>query len=88
MNPTDTLLDSSKHCRLYGTLGCHLCEQAEQLLRAFVERGWIIESLDITDDAQWMESYALRIPVLQRMDNGHELDWPFDAEKLNRFLCD
>jgi hypothetical protein len=28
----------------------------------------------------------LRIPVLQRIDNDAELDWPFDAPALSRFL--
>jgi len=25
--------------------------------------------------------------VLSRSDNNSKLDWPFDAEKVTRFLC-
>lgn len=66
------------HCELFGTLGCHLCEKAEQVLLPFVAQGLIVEQLDIVDSAQWLELYALRIPVLRRVDNGEELNWPFD----------
>ena len=66
------------HCELFGTLGCHLCEKAEQVLLPFVAQGLIVEQLDIVDSAQWLELYALRIPVLRRVDSGEELNWPFD----------
>ena len=73
-------------CQLLGTLGCHLCEQAEGVLMPFVERGLLVEVLDITERAQWMADYALRIPVLRRLDSGAELDWPFEAQQLAAFL--
>ncbi len=73
-------------CQLLGTLGCHLCEVAEALLLPFVERGLLVELVDIAERADWVDRYGLRIPVLRRVDNGTELDWPFEAEQIVRFL--
>ena len=66
-------------CQLFGTLGCHLCEVAEEELMPLVEHGLLVELVDIAENEDWVEDYGLRIPVLRRMDTGAELDWPFDA---------
>jgi hypothetical protein len=73
-------------CQLFGTLGCHLCELAEEELLPLVEHGLQVELVDIADDEQWVEVYSLRIPVLRRSDTGAELNWPFDAEQVVAFL--
>lgn len=73
-------------CQLFGTLGCHLCEQAEALLMPYVERGLLVELVDIAEREAWVEYYGLRIPVLRRLDNGAELDWPFEADQVVAFL--
>ncbi len=73
-------------CQLFGTLGCHLCEVAEALLMPFVERGLLVELIDIAEQESWVEAYGLRIPVLRRLDSGAELNWPFEAEQLVSFL--
>jgi hypothetical protein len=73
-------------CQLLGTLGCHLCEQAEAVLMPFVERGLLVEVVDIAERTEWVNDYALRIPVLRRLDSGAELDWPFEAQQLATFL--
>lgn len=73
-------------CQLFGTLGCHLCEVAEALLMSFVEHGLQVELIDIADQEEWVERYAVRIPVLRRCDTGAELNWPFDAEQVVAFL--
>ncbi|WP_421681783.1 glutaredoxin family protein [Stutzerimonas urumqiensis] len=73
-------------CQLFGTLGCHLCEQAELLLMPLVEHGLMVELIDISDRDEWLEDYGVRIPVLRRADNGAELDWPFNTEQVVRFL--
>ena len=73
-------------CQLFGTLGCHLCEVAEALLMSFVELGLQVELIDIADQEEWVERYAVRIPVLRRCDTGAELNWPFDAEQVVTFL--
>lgn len=73
-------------CQLLGTLGCHLCEQAEAVLMPFVEYGVLVELIDISEDESCMDRYALRIPVLRRVDSGAELDWPFEAAQVATFL--
>jgi glutaredoxin len=70
--------------KLYGTAFCHLCEQAEAVLR---EIGIEAEYIDIADDDELMEKYGIRIPVLKRADTGTELGWPFDAVAVSRFLA-
>ena len=69
---------------LYSSLGCHLCEQAQQLCLQVL--GEAVPETDIIDDDALYERYGVRIPVLRRQDNGAELDWPFDADDIIRFL--
>lgn len=73
-------------CQLFGTLGCHLCEEAEAQLMPFVGWGLQVELVDIAEREEWVEAYGLRIPVLRRLDCGAELDWPFDVERVAAFL--
>ncbi|CAE6927307.1 MULTISPECIES: glutaredoxin family protein [Pseudomonas] len=73
-------------CQLFGTLGCHLCEVAEAMLIPFVEHGLLVELIDIAEHEEWVEQYALSIPVLRRVDTGAELNWPFEAEQIVAFL--
>ena len=71
----------------YTTSGCHLCEQAEQLLLMMSEKKALTwESVDIADDPALVERYGIRIPVVQRRADGTELGWPFDQEMLDQFL--
>lgn len=73
-------------CQLFGTLGCHLCENAESEIMPLVEHGLMVELVDIADSEALYESYGLRIPVLRRVDTGAELDWPFDSGQVVAFL--
>ncbi|MBY8950189.1 MULTISPECIES: glutaredoxin family protein [unclassified Pseudomonas] len=73
-------------CQLFGTLGCHLCEIAEAEIMPLVERGLLVELVDITDPEDLTDDYGLRIPVLRRVDTGAELDWPFDTDQVVAFL--
>lgn len=77
----------SIHLILYGTEGCHLCDQAEELLVEPVAEGRISYAhADILDDPQLEERYAVRIPVLQDAASAQELGWPFDRAQLEEFL--
>ena len=76
----------SVDCELFGTLGCHLCEEAEQVLQPFVAQGLVVELLDIIESSEWLERYALSIPVLRRVDTGQELHWPFDQQAVLQLL--
>lgn len=69
---------------LYGTSGCHLCEEAQALLAALEGADW--QEVDIAEDDSLLERYGVRIPVLVRAD-GAELGWPFDAVMLKAFLA-
>jgi hypothetical protein len=73
-------------CQLFGTLGCHLCEFAEEEIMPFVEHGLLVELIDISENAAKVDEYGLRIPVLRRVDTGAELDWPFNGEQIVLFL--
>ncbi|NVZ69757.1 glutaredoxin family protein [Pseudomonas costantinii] len=73
-------------CQLFTTLGCHLCELAEDEIMPLVEHGLMVELIDIADSEALFEAYGLRIPVLRRVDTGVELGWPFDTEQVVSFL--
>jgi Glutaredoxin-like domain (DUF836) len=70
--------------RLFRRENCGLCELAEAMLRDAAVAG--VEVLFLEDHAALEDRYGWRIPVLRRMDTDAELDWPFDAWKLKRFL--
>jgi hypothetical protein len=55
---------------------CHLCDQA---------RAPAFESVFIDDDAPLEARYGTRVPVL-RDGAGRELEWPFDAASVQRWL--
>lgn len=68
---------------LFGTEGCHLCENAMQLLAdADIE----FQMVDIISDLELQEKYSLLIPVLWHKSD-YRLAWPFDAEQLRKYLA-
>jgi glutaredoxin len=71
------------HYTLFGTEGCHLCEDAAALL---VAANLTFESVDIIDDAIAWQRYSTRIPVLLNPEKNQELNWPFDARQLHQFI--
>lgn len=68
---------------LFATDGCHLCEDATQILS---DLGVDFQMSDIMDKAEWQEKYALKIPVLWQIDSENQLDWPFDRLAVENFL--
>ena len=70
---------------LYSTWGCHLCEQAEQLLGE-VSPDLTCQVIDIVDDEAAFARYRTSIPVLCFGET--ELCWPFDALQLKNWLED
>lgn len=68
---------------LFGTEGCHLCEEAEEVL---AQLGMKAEKTDIMDDEDWQRRYGIRIPVLLNPSSGRELGWPFSLEQLRQFV--
>lgn len=82
---------------LYTTLGCHLCEQAEDMLGAVLlhvnrQRSvaglppLVLQPVEIAQEHALVELYGLRIPVLRMQDQTRELNWPFDQAGIFAFL--
>jgi len=69
---------------LLGTSGCHLCEEAELIMLAC--KNVEIELIDIAEQEQWQEKYAIRIPVLYHRETVGELGWPFDRQQAQVFI--
>lgn len=75
---------------LYGTQGCHLCEQAQAIVQQ-LQGTFSIEctTVDIAE-GEYAEQLILRlgerIPVLENTQLQETLDWPFDIEKLTAWL--
>lgn len=73
----------------YTTVGCHLCEQALQVI-ARVQAGshpeLRITEIDIADDDALIERYGIRIPVVKIPDADADLGWPFNEQTLVQYL--
>lgn len=75
------------HIILYGTVACHLCEQAKEILWPLVERFSLrLEEVDIAESDELLERYGLRIPVVKLSTVKQTLDWPFDPAQLEAYL--
>ena len=70
---------------LYGGEGCHLCDQARDIIHAVLPPGWRLREMDVRADAVLRERYGLRIPVVA-VEGGEEKGWPFSAGQLRRLL--
>jgi hypothetical protein len=70
---------------LYQRDDCKLCDEALAVLAT--ARAPDFDSVFIDDDAALEARYGERIPVLRDGASGHELDWPFDAVDVARFLA-
>lgn len=79
---------------LYSSEGCHLCEQAKQLL---AWQNIKAKEVDIAFDEKLFATYGTRIPVLQYAVSEcepecaftkptPELDWPFTQQELQNWL--
>ncbi|MBC7786379.1 MAG: glutaredoxin family protein [Methylophilaceae bacterium] len=67
---------------LYSTLNCHLCENAELLLKQ-TNVEW--RAIEIADNDDLLNLYGLKIPVLQNYLSKAELSWPFTQTDVERF---
>lgn len=66
---------------LYHTDGCHLCEQAEQLLYTLLPENDELQLIDIMSDEELVSEYQVSIPVLKNQQ-GQQLFWPFTASHV------
>jgi hypothetical protein len=74
---------------LLGTEGCHLCEEAREIVADYAANAAPnikIELVDIAEHPEWQADYAVRIPVLLEPASRRELGWPFAGEQVAHFL--
>ncbi|WP_020409452.1 glutaredoxin family protein [Hahella ganghwensis] len=77
---------------LYGTLGCHLCDDAQGIINEVLEANPAIADIvflnyaDISESDKMMTLYAERIPVLGCRQSEEELNWPFDHQAFVDYL--
>jgi len=72
---------------LYSTSHCHLCEQAETLLKICeINNNLSWESVEISENMKLLELYATKIPVIKRIDNNEEIAWPFTVSEISNLI--
>lgn len=72
---------------LYTTLGCHLCELAEQVALSVINPGrYKLVKVEISESDELMAHYGVRIPVMALEGQPGEIAWPFDAAQFAAFL--
>ena len=72
---------------LYGTSGCHLCDEAESIISAAITNQSIIFiKQDIINDDHLLHEYSLTIPVFKSLATQEELCWPFTEEVIQAFI--
>ena len=78
------------HFYLFTTSGCHLCEQAEVLLKPVMNETRQLHLEEISESDDLMNKYGIRIPVLGAYTSGgqwQELGWPFGPAEIERFIA-
>lgn len=72
---------------LYGTSGCHLCDDALLQLQPFVDaKICYVKEIDIISNPQIYAQYELMIPVLYNPRTNDELPWPFNGPEVQLWL--
>lgn len=79
--------------KLLGTSHCHLCEEAEAILKQALSHGdfqnnILLQKIDVIDHDNLYALYALKIPVLlfTKENATLELHWPFAEDEMKDFL--
>jgi glutaredoxin len=71
---------------LYSKPGCHLCQDALELLESLGRRYPLqIDEIDIRSDPDLFRRYDIRIPVIA-FDDGTEIEAPVDSMELRAAL--
>lgn len=70
---------------LYQRDYCHLCDRALAVLAE--ARVPDFDSVWVDDSVELEDRYGTRVPVLADLRTGRELDWPFDAEAIARWMA-
>ena len=76
-----------RHVTLYGKPGCHLCEEAREVVdQVRARRPFELEEVDITRDPALEALYRERIPVIA-IDGREALELVIDMRELERCLA-
>ena len=68
---------------LYVGNNCHLCSDAEELLKPLLaKKDLTLSKINISSDSILQDAYGLRIPVL-KLPSGKEYNWPFNWSVLD-----
>lgn len=77
---------STLELTLYHTIGCHLCEEARDLVDAAMAACGLPQGCltheDIAEDDALLRRFGTRIPVLREEHTGVELNWPFSGRDV------
>ena len=86
------------HVIFFTTSGCHLCEDAWEIINQVNQSNerlmdiLKIDTMDIADSDSLVSQYGVRIPVLVNKATGGELSWPFEhhdyVDFINRGLAE
>ncbi|MDX2322477.1 MAG: glutaredoxin family protein [Moritella sp.] len=70
----------------YTTEGCHLCEQAWDIVtdQGLVNEMTRVEIIHVEAD---VARYGIRIPVIKNNVTDREIGWPFDSTELANFIA-
>ncbi len=78
---------------LYTGDGCHLCDQARDLILSQLPEGWRLREIDIRGDDELRRRHGHRIPVVAVESDGEgggkrvsEKAWPFTPGQLRRLM--
>jgi glutaredoxin len=76
-----------KTVRIYTRVGCHLCEEAERVVRAeqAADGGFHLELVDIDRDPELVRRYGVRVPVVA-VDGEELFEYEVPADLLRARL--
>lgn len=66
---------------VYSRQGCHLCEEAETIVRRLAGREHAVEVIDIDTDPELRDAYTIRVPVVT-VDGREIAQYQVDATAL------
>jgi hypothetical protein len=73
---------------LYSTAGCHLCEQALELIQPVLAQMELhVVEVDIAEHDDLLALYGVRIPVVKLAEVEHDLGWPFNADEFADYIA-
>ena len=73
---------------LYSRVGCHLCEDMEKLLPAYLEDTDLSVNIIYIDDSSYLErEYGTLVPVL-KAGNREICHYFLDVKALQQYICE